>query len=52
VALADALKVNTSMTTINLQKNEVGDEGALALADALKVNTSLKTIIPSATRAQ
>jgi hypothetical protein len=42
-ALADALKVNNSMTSIGLA-NEIGDEGASALADALKVNTSVISI--------
>jgi hypothetical protein len=43
-ALADALKVNTSVKTINLGCNRIGNEGAAALADALKENMSLTTI--------
>jgi hypothetical protein len=39
-ALADALKVNTSVATIFLMSNQIGKLGALALAYALKVNTS------------
>jgi hypothetical protein len=39
-ALADALKVNSSVTFINLEDNQIGNEGALALADALQVNIS------------
>jgi len=35
VALADALKGNTSVTSIHLHENEIDDKGALALADAL-----------------
>jgi hypothetical protein len=40
-AIADALRVNTTLTELNLRGNDVGEEGAKALADALKVNTTL-----------
>ncbi|OHE72562.1 MAG: hypothetical protein A2007_06040 [Verrucomicrobia bacterium GWC2_42_7] len=40
-ALADALKINTSLTELNLTANGIGGVGARALADALKTNTSL-----------
>jgi hypothetical protein len=43
-ALADALKVNTSVNSINLGSNGIGDMGALALADALEVNMSVTGI--------
>ena len=43
-ALAEALKVNTSLTTLDLHRNSIGDGGASALAEALKVNTSLTTL--------
>jgi Ran GTPase-activating protein (RanGAP) involved in mRNA processing and transport len=43
-ALADALKMNSSVTNINLDDNAIGDEGASVLADALKVNTSVTDI--------
>jgi hypothetical protein len=43
-ALADALKVNKSLTSINLDYNQIGAEGASALADALKMNRTLKSI--------
>jgi hypothetical protein len=36
--------VNSSLTTIRLSSNEIGDEGAAALADALQVNTSVTSI--------
>ena len=39
--LAKALKVNTSLTKLNLFGNSIGDEGAMHLTNALKVNTSL-----------
>jgi hypothetical protein len=42
--LADALKSNTSVTSINLNNNTIGYVGASALADALKVNTSVTVI--------
>jgi hypothetical protein len=44
VALVDALKTNTFLTTIDLFWNQIGDKGASALADALKVNTSMTKI--------
>ena len=37
MALADALKVNTSLTTLYLSGSQIGPEGAAALADAKKV---------------
>jgi hypothetical protein len=40
LALADMLKVNTSVANINLCDNGIGAEGTSALADALKVNSS------------
>ena len=43
-ALAEALKINTSVTTIALYQNNIGDAGAQALAEALKTNTSVKEI--------
>jgi hypothetical protein len=39
-ALADALKVNSTITSIDLRDNKVGVDGAKALADALKVNST------------
>eukprot|EP00943_MAST-04B_sp_MAST-4B-sp1_P008599 g8599.t1 len=43
-AVAEALKVNTSVTEIYLENNNVGVEGAKAIAEALKVSTSLTEI--------
>ena len=41
-AVAEILKSNTSVTTVNLDGNkEIGDEGAKALAEALKVNATV-----------
>ncbi|KAL0238378.1 hypothetical protein GEMRC1_012851 [Eukaryota sp. GEM-RC1] len=44
IALADALKVNSTVTKINLECNSIGTEGAIALADALKVNSTVTKI--------
>ncbi|KAL0240049.1 hypothetical protein GEMRC1_010156 [Eukaryota sp. GEM-RC1] len=43
-ALADALKVNTSVKSIDLQWNCIGDVGARALADALKFNDTVTNV--------
>jgi hypothetical protein len=42
--LADALKVNTVVTTIALGGNGIGANGAVELAGALKLNTSVTAI--------
>ena len=43
-AIGEALKVNTSLTSINLGHNNIGDEGGKAIEEALRVNTSLTWI--------
>ena len=43
VALGEALRVNASLTSINLYKNKICQEGAVALASALKVSKSVGT---------
>ena len=40
-ALAEALKVNSSLIGLDLKNNEIKNEGAEALAEALKNNSSL-----------
>ena len=40
-ALAEALKVNSTIITLNLRNNNIGDTGATALAEALKVNSTI-----------
>lgn len=40
-ALSGALKVNSSLTKLDLRYNKIGDSGAQALSDALEVNTTL-----------
>ena len=44
------MKVNTSITTIELWNNGIGAEGARYLAEALKVNPSITTIHLSGNR--
>ncbi|KJE97551.1 hypothetical protein CAOG_09082 [Capsaspora owczarzaki ATCC 30864] len=40
-AIAVALKVNTTLTQLDLWSNQIGDEGAQAIAEALRANTTL-----------
>ena len=40
-----ALRVNTSLTSLNLCAYSAGDEGTKSLSEALKVNTSLTSLI-------
>ncbi|KAL0243047.1 hypothetical protein GEMRC1_005610 [Eukaryota sp. GEM-RC1] len=42
--LVEALKTNTTVTSVTLDGNSIGAEGARALAEALKVNTSVTSI--------
>src|SRR5436190_1581627 len=42
--LADALKVNQTLTKLYLTYNLIGDAGAETLADALKVNRTLTVL--------
>ncbi len=44
IALSDALKVNASLTNLDLELNEIGSEGAIALSEALNVNASIKKV--------
>ncbi|KAL0239844.1 hypothetical protein GEMRC1_009952 [Eukaryota sp. GEM-RC1] len=44
LALADVLKVNTSIKRIELSHNDIGHEGTFALAGVLKVNTTITNI--------
>ncbi|KAI8599884.1 hypothetical protein EDD21DRAFT_432081 [Dissophora ornata] len=41
---ANSLKTNTTLTTLDLRGNSIGNEGALALSEALKTNTTLTTL--------
>ena len=40
-SLAEAMKVNTTLTQLNLYWNNIGAAGAASLAEAMKVNTTL-----------
>lgn len=40
-ALSGALKVNSSLTNVDLRSNQIGASGARALSDALEINTTL-----------
>ncbi|KAF9995335.1 hypothetical protein BGZ79_010970 [Entomortierella chlamydospora] len=43
-ALSEALKVNSTLTTLSLYNNSVRDNGAQALSEALKTNSTLTTL--------
>ena len=43
-ALAEALKVNRSLTCLDISCNEIGAEGGVAIAEALVVNSSLTSL--------
>ncbi|KAF9177643.1 hypothetical protein BGZ51_008505 [Haplosporangium sp. Z 767] len=42
--LAETLKTNSILTTLNLKDNSIGDDGALALSEVLKINSTLTTL--------
>ena len=42
--LSLALTVNTSLTSLDLSENYIGNEGAISLCEALRVNTSLTSL--------
>ncbi|KAL0242827.1 hypothetical protein GEMRC1_005390 [Eukaryota sp. GEM-RC1] len=42
--LIEALKTNTTVTSVSLWDNSIGAEGARALADVLKINTSVTSV--------
>jgi hypothetical protein len=46
-ALADALRVNSTLTEINLAGNQICNAGALALADSLCINRGMRVIFVS-----
>jgi len=43
-ALSGTLKVNSSLTNLNLRSNQIGASGAQALSEALELNTTLTTL--------
>ena len=44
VALADAIKINTTVQEIHLSSTIISDDGAVALADAIKINRTVTKI--------
>ncbi len=42
--LGEALKVNSSLQNLDLNRNQIGDAGAIVLGEALTVNTSLQIL--------
>ena len=42
--IADSIKVNSFMQSIDLSDNQIGDEGAQDIADSIKFNSSLQSI--------
>eukprot|EP00808_Paulinella_micropora_P020612 g55448.t1 len=44
-AVAEGLKVNKTLTSLDLENNEIGDAGAQEMGEALRVNTCLATLI-------
>ena len=45
--LADALRVNATVHTLDLRSNSIGEAGATQLADALRVNATLHSLSPT-----
>ena len=44
IALADLLKINQTLTNLNLRWNNIKNEGAIALSEALETNTTMITL--------
>ena len=42
--LAQALEKNTTLTSVNLSKNDIGNDGTMAIASVLEKNTTLTSI--------
>ncbi|KAF9280109.1 hypothetical protein BGZ68_007479 [Mortierella alpina] len=42
--IAEVLKTNSTLTSLDLRANSIGDNGAKALAEALKTNSTLTTL--------
>jgi len=43
-AIADALRVNSTLHALSLENNDIGDDSARAIADALRVNSILQSL--------
>ncbi len=44
LALAAALRRNTTLTSLVLEGNEIGNEGILALEETMRLNTTLRNV--------
>ena len=44
MAIAEALKVNATVTDVYLYGNQISDQGAMAIAEALKVNATVNYV--------
>ena len=45
LAVAEALRVNSSLVSLSLESNDIGNYGALAIAEALRFNPTLSHLI-------
>jgi len=43
-ALAEAFKLNSTITEVDLRSNNIGATGATALAEAFKINSTITTV--------
>ncbi|CAF1284284.1 unnamed protein product [Didymodactylos carnosus] len=43
-AITEALKINKTLTTLLIARNNTSDQGAMAIAEALKINKTLRTL--------
>ena len=48
--MADLLKTNTTITSLDLEYNQLGPDGAKHLSEALKTNSALKELLCAAAR--
>ena len=44
MAIGEALKLNSTLTTLDLCFNSLGENGGVAIAEALKLNSTLTTL--------
>ena len=45
IALAEAIKQNTTVRFINLSHNKIGEEGIVALVEAIKQNATIELVV-------
>ena len=44
IAIAEAVKINTTLTTLNLRCCNINSDGAKAIREALETNTTIQII--------